>query len=105
MQTSYKQQQQRSSRNPNQFHNPPNNNTNYYYPNGDMGENEKSSNTWCSKPLCLGLTRLSGGILFGTMIFLTIASLGGLFTSVVLYVQGNDKKRTKFIHFILLSHL
>lgn len=39
--------------------------------------------------MCLGLTRLSGGILFGTMILLSTGSIAGLITSIVLYVQGS----------------
>ncbi|CAF1022162.1 unnamed protein product [Adineta ricciae] len=43
--------------------------------------------SWWSHRLCFGLTRLSGTILFGTMIVLAAASIAGLITAVVLYVN------------------
>ncbi len=46
---------------------------------------------WLSQPLCLGLTRLSGGLLFGSMILLGCAAIGGLIASIVLYNQGKKK--------------
>jgi len=55
---------------------------------------------WLSQPLCLGLTRLSGGLLFGSMILLGFAAIGGLIASIVLYNQG--KKNKKYFLFFLL---
>ncbi|CAF3395197.1 unnamed protein product [Rotaria sp. Silwood1] len=52
---------------------------------GDLERNEKSTSC-CWKPLCLGLTRFSGGMLFGTMIVVGLAAIGGLIASTVLYV-------------------
>ncbi|CAF3437281.1 unnamed protein product [Rotaria sp. Silwood1] len=45
---------------------------------------------WLSEPLCLGLTRLSGGLLFGSMIFLACGSIGGLITSIALYTHDSE---------------
>ncbi|UJR08098.1 hypothetical protein I4U23_012375 [Adineta vaga] len=45
--------------------------------------------SWWSKGLCFGLTRLSGGILFGTMLFLSFAAIAGLIISVVLYMKDS----------------
>lgn len=36
----------------------------------------------------MGLTRLSGGILFGSMAFLGVASIAGLIVAIVTYTQG-----------------
>jgi hypothetical protein len=47
---------------------------------------------WLSQPLFLGLTRLSGGILFGAMILLAFGSIGGLIASIVLYNEGTRTK-------------
>jgi len=55
---------------------------------------------WLSQPLCLGLTRLSGGMLFGSMIILGCAAIAGLIASIVLYNQG--KKKSKIFSFSLL---
>jgi hypothetical protein len=39
----------------------------------------------------LGLTRLSGGILFGSMAFLGAGSISGLIASIALYSQGENE--------------
>ncbi|CAF0936650.1 unnamed protein product [Adineta steineri] len=44
---------------------------------------------WLSQPLCLGLKRLSGGLLFGSMIILGTASFAGLIASIVTYSQDS----------------
>ncbi|UJR38260.1 hypothetical protein I4U23_030933 [Adineta vaga] len=44
---------------------------------------------WLSQPLCLGLKRLSGGLLFGSMILLGIASFAGLIASIATYSKDN----------------
>jgi hypothetical protein len=52
----------------------------------------------------LGLTRLSGGILFGTMALLAAASLGGLIVSIVLYTQGKlINLFSSHLHFYLIQ--
>ncbi|CAF3723216.1 unnamed protein product [Rotaria sp. Silwood1] len=56
------------------------------YPNDDLQQNNKPTSC-CWQPLCFGLTRFTGGILFGTIIILGIASIGGLITSIILYIQ------------------
>ena len=43
---------------------------------------------WLSQPLCLGLSRLTGGILFGAMVLLGCGSIAGLIASIALYSQG-----------------
>ena len=49
--------------------------------------------TWLSQPLCLGLTRLSGIVLFGSMGFLGCAAIAGLIASIVTYSQGEEKRK------------
>ncbi|CAF0883395.1 unnamed protein product [Adineta ricciae] len=44
---------------------------------------------WLSQPLCLGLTRLTGGLLFGSMIILGIGSFAGLIASIATYSIDN----------------
>ena len=44
--------------------------------------------SWWSKPLCCGLTRLGGGILLATMTILGLGAIAGLIVCVVLYVNG-----------------
>ena len=39
----------------------------------------------------MGLTRLSGGVLFGSMAFLGLTALAGLIASIVTYTQGNEQ--------------
>ncbi|CAF2843568.1 unnamed protein product [Rotaria sp. Silwood2] len=45
---------------------------------------------WLSQPLCLGLTRLSGGVLFGSMILLACGSIAGLIASIALFVLDSE---------------
>ncbi|CAF1221064.1 unnamed protein product [Didymodactylos carnosus] len=45
---------------------------------------------WLSKPLCMGMNRLNGTILFCFMIFLGLGSFSGLIASLVLYLQGKS---------------
>ncbi|CAF2156037.1 unnamed protein product [Rotaria magnacalcarata] len=52
----------------------------------DFQQNDKQDSCW-SKPLCYGLTRLTGGILFGTMLVLGSAATGGFLASLILYIQ------------------
>ena len=59
--------------------------------------------TWLSQPLCLGLTRLSGIVLFGSMGFLGCAAIAGLIASIVTYSQGEEKKKSYC--FILFADL
>ncbi|CAF3020660.1 unnamed protein product [Rotaria sp. Silwood2] len=73
---------------------PYNSNQLYYpqkdvYPNDDFEQNDKSTSC-CSRPLCLGFTRCTGISLFGIMIVVGAASLGGLIASAILYVQDSS---------------
>ncbi|CAF3148012.1 unnamed protein product [Rotaria sp. Silwood2] len=52
----------------------------------NLEQNDKSTSC-CWQPLCLGLTRFTGGILFGTIILLGSTSIGGLIASAILYVN------------------
>ncbi|CAF2873308.1 unnamed protein product [Rotaria sp. Silwood2] len=61
------------------------------HPDEDLEKNEKSVRTSCCwQPLCLRLTRLTGGILFGIIIVVTCASIGGLIASTLLYLQNSN---------------
>ncbi|CAM4778118.1 unnamed protein product [Rotaria magnacalcarata] len=69
-------------------------------------ENEAKSDwvEWLSQPLCLGLTRCSGGILFGTMGFLACGSLAGLIASIALYSQNsNTDSQWKILGMVICS--
>ncbi|CAF4378284.1 unnamed protein product [Rotaria socialis] len=69
-------------------------------------ENETKSDwvEWLSQPLCLGLTRCSGAILFGAMGFLACGSLAGLIASIVLYSQdSNANSQWKLLGMVICS--
>ncbi|CAF1988241.1 unnamed protein product [Rotaria magnacalcarata] len=74
---------------------PYNSNQSYYSQNkymenavSDEYHGKNKTSTSCFWQLtCFGLTRLTAGILFGTMILLMAISIGGLVVSVILYVQ------------------
>ncbi|CAF3276339.1 unnamed protein product [Rotaria socialis] len=69
---------------PNQSYAPQNLHTNAHT-DDDFQQNDKQDSCW-SKPLCYGLTRLTGGILFGTMIVLGSAAIIGFLASLILYI-------------------
>ncbi|CAF3356909.1 unnamed protein product [Rotaria socialis] len=77
----------------------PYNSNQSYYPQNKYTENavsdeyhgkNKTSTSFCWQLTCFGLTRLTAGILFGTMILLMAISIGGLVVSIILYVQDQS---------------
>ncbi|CAF3808811.1 unnamed protein product [Rotaria sordida] len=56
----------------------------------DEKQPKGKSGQWLSQPLCLGLTRLSGGLLFGSMILLALGSIAGLIASLALYTRDSE---------------
>ncbi|CAF1039039.1 unnamed protein product [Didymodactylos carnosus] len=48
------------------------------------------SSSWSKKTGCLGLSYLRSVLLFGSVILLGILAIGGLFVSVILYLQSSD---------------
>ncbi|CAF3960304.1 unnamed protein product, partial [Rotaria sp. Silwood1] len=73
--------------NSNQLYCPQNKYMEKVYPDDDLRQNDKPT-SWCWQPLCFGLTRFTGGILFGTIIILGIASISDFITSIILYIQN-----------------
>ncbi|CAF0943111.1 unnamed protein product [Rotaria sordida] len=72
---------------------------------GDLRQNDKST-SYCWQPLCCGLTRLTGGILFGTMIILGVISIGGLIASIILYIEdSNTNSQWKMLGIVVCSVL
>lgn len=61
--------------------------------------------TWLAQPLCLGLTRLSGIVLFGSMGLLGCAAIGGLIASIVTYTDGERKKTNALFLQVYISIL
>ncbi|CAF1261053.1 unnamed protein product [Rotaria sordida] len=92
---------------------PYNSNQSYYPQNkymedvhsGNLRQNDKSTSC-CWQPLCFGLTRLTGGILFGTMIILGVASIGGLIASIILYIEdSHTNSQWKMLGIVVCSVL
>ncbi|CAF1091324.1 unnamed protein product [Adineta steineri] len=101
----YPQIDTRYSNNPNQlFHSQYSIDENDY-PYADIGQSEKPP-SWLSKKLCFGLTRLSGGILFGTMAILAAVAIGGLITSIILYTNdAQDQAQWKILGMVVSAVL